>query len=160
MINRDAPSHFAFNGNQLEYYNEQEILADFNKSAEDSPRLAVWNDPSTGDLETRAKAYLDSNCRHCHSPYGKANYSGLFLNSEAKLATSLGLCKPPVAAGRGAGFSTFDIVPGEPDQSIIVERTDSDKSAIRMPEVGRNLIHKEGVELLREWISSIEGSCE
>ena len=160
MINRDAPRHFAFDGNQLEYFKEQEILAGFNKSAEDSPRLAVWNDPSTGDLETRAKAYLDSNCRHCHSPYGKANYSGLFLNSEAKLATSLGLCKPPVAAGRGAGFSTFDIVPGEPDQSIIVERTDSNKSAIRMPEVGRNLIHKEGVALLREWISSIKGSCD
>ena len=30
------------------------------------------------------------------------------------------------------------------------------KSAVKMPEIGRNLIHKEGVELISKWISSLK----
>ncbi len=47
--------------------------------------------------------------------------SGLWLDA----ATSddpirLGLCKPPVAAGQGTGDHMFDIVPGKPEESILV----------------------------------------
>jgi hypothetical protein len=28
-----------------------------------------------------------------------------------------------------------------------------------MPELGRNLVHYEGVALIREWISSMPGGC-
>jgi hypothetical protein len=36
---------------------------------------------------------------------------------------------------------------------------DSDKLAIMMPELGRTLIHKEGVALVRDWIRAWDGSC-
>jgi hypothetical protein len=31
---------------------------------------------------------------------------------------------------------------------------------VMMPELGRTLIHEEGVALVREWIRQMEGSCE
>jgi hypothetical protein len=29
-----------------------------------------------------------------------------------------------------------------------------------MPELGRSLVHEEGVALLREWIGTLPGSCD
>ena len=29
-----------------------------------------------------------------------------------------------------------------------------------MPELGRSLVHEEGVALLREWIDTLPGSCD
>ena len=39
---------------------------------QDAPRLAVWNDPATGTLDERARAWLEINCAHCHNPAGPA----------------------------------------------------------------------------------------
>jgi hypothetical protein len=30
---------------------------------------------------------------------------------------------------------------------------------IRMPELGRNMVHEEGVALVREWITAMSGDC-
>ena len=35
----------------------------------------------------------------------------------------------------------------------------SDVPDIMMPELGRSIIHKEGVELIRKWIESEKGNC-
>ena len=51
-------------------------------------------------LEDRARAYLDVNCGHCHNPKGPADTSGLWLDAAHHDPRRLGLCKPPVAAGR------------------------------------------------------------
>ncbi|MBR0344132.1 MAG: hypothetical protein IJI03_02575, partial [Rudaea sp.] len=72
----------------------------------------------------------------------------------------LGLCKPPVAAGRGTGDRLFDIVPGKPDASILLYRMTSSEPGVMMPEMGRNTTHKEGVELIREWIAATSGTCD
>jgi uncharacterized repeat protein (TIGR03806 family) len=126
-----------------------------------APRNAVWDDPSTGSVEQRARAYLDANCAHCHDRRGPAASSALYLSSEEGERHALGLCKPPVAAGRGAGKDLpFDIVPGKPERSILVYRMDSDDPGVMMPELGRSLIHDEGVALIREWIQQMQGTCE
>ncbi len=119
------------------------------------PRLPVWNDPDDGTLEQRAKAYLEVNCAHCHNPGGRARFSGLFLESERDSAsTAYGTCKPPVAAGGGAGNLKFDIVPGKPRKSILSYRLHSVDPAVRMPELGRSLEHAEGAALVDSWIGS------
>lgn len=116
-----------------------------------TPRNARYDDRAAS-IEARARAYLDINCGHCHSTKGPADTSGLWLDAPTNDATRLGLCKPPVAAGQGTGDRVFDIVPGEPDASILVYRTESDDPGAMMPEIGRSLVHEEGVALLREWI--------
>lgn len=119
------------------------------------PKEAVWNDPQTGSLNDRARAYLDVNCGHCHNRIGPANTSGLFLNDAEKNPAHFGINKSPVAAGRGSGDLPFDIVPGEPGKSILVFRMKTSDPGIAMPEIGREQIHKEGVALIEEWIRSM-----
>jgi uncharacterized repeat protein (TIGR03806 family) len=116
-------------------------------------------DPATGTLEVRARTWLDINCGFCHNPSGNARTSGLYLNAAETDMAALGVCKAPVATGRGSGGRLFDIVPGQPDASILVFRIESVEPEIRMPELGRNLVHAEGVALIREWISSMTGVC-
>lgn len=140
--------------NQLEMLEEKGWLIGA-PPATSVPPLPVWNDPATGSLERRARAYLDVNCAHCHRPEGDADNSGLFLNFENENTTALGFCKPPVAAGGGSGGFQFGIVPGKPDSSILVFRMASDELDIRMPEAGRTITHVEGVELIEAWIASL-----
>jgi uncharacterized repeat protein (TIGR03806 family) len=121
-------------------------------SGKAAPALSVWNDPASGSLNDRARAYLDANCGHCHSSTGPASTSGLFLDIHESRPIHLGVNKTPVAAGRGAGDLAFDIVPGSPQKSILLFRMKTTDPAIAMPEIGREQIHAEGVALIEEWI--------
>lgn len=120
-----------------------------------APRSAVWDDPSTGDLNARARAWLEINCAHCHNPQGPARNSGLDLLASQKNPTSIGVGKTPVAAGIGSGGLAYDIVPGAPDQSILAYRIASTHPGVMMPELGKRLVHDEGVALIREWIAAM-----
>lgn len=122
------------------------------------PASAVWNDPHM-PLAERARAYLDSNCGHCHNPAGAADTSGLLLDAHTRSFRRLGFCKPPVAAGRGTGGRRYSIVPGEPDRSILVYRMETSDPATRMPEIGRAVPHYEGIALIRDWVASLSGEC-
>jgi uncharacterized repeat protein (TIGR03806 family) len=120
-----------------------------------APKLPVWNDPSTGGLEQRARAWLEINCAHCHSPEGPAKTSGLDLLASQDDRYKRGFWKTPVAAGRGSGGRSYDVVPGRPDESILLYRLQSTDPGIMMPELGRRLVDEEGVALVREWIASL-----
>jgi uncharacterized repeat protein (TIGR03806 family) len=122
----------------------------------DCPKIAVWNKPETGNLEDRARAWLDINCAHCHNPKGPAMTSGLNLSVHETNPTAMGFDKSPVAAGRGSGNRLYDIVKGKPEESILVYRIESTDSGIMMPEVGRKVTHKEGLELVSNWIKSLK----
>ncbi len=117
-----------------------------------------WQDDSLA-VESRARAYLDINCSHCHNEVGPADTSGLHLTPGTPIGPHLGLCKTPIAAGTGTGNRKYGIVPGKPDDSIFVYRMNSDNPAVMMPELGRSLVHEEGVELITDWITSLNGDC-
>lgn len=154
-LNRDY-DYAGGRGNQLSHWAAKGYLAGL--PAGELPRDADWHDPAQ-PLEARARAYLDVNCSQCHSPTGPANTTALDLRSAATDLRRLGLCKPPVAAGRGTGDRLLDIVPGRPDESILLYRMVSDEPGVMMPEMGRNTAHREGVELIREWIAAMPGNC-
>ena len=145
--------------NQLAYMAQQGVLAGLPDDLDSIDTVPDWED-TAADLQNRAKGYLDANCAHCHSPGGFASNSGLFLEYWREVDTSYGICKTPVAAGAGSGGLRFDIVPGNADQSITSYRMDSNQPDVRMPEIGRTLIHDEGVALVREWVNSLSGQCE
>lgn len=146
--------------NQLTHWSEQGYLAGAPEDAGDAPRMPVWNDPSTGGLGERARAWLDVNCVHCHNPLGPANTTGLDLTYTQLDETKIGFMKPPVAAGLGAGDRLFDIVPGYPDESILMYRLESTEPGVMMPELPRRLVDEEGVALIREWIESLPSRQE
>ena len=140
--------------NQLDYWTKHGLLTGA-PAPTTAPRLPVWNDPKTGSLEARARAWLESNCAHCHNPTGPARTSGLDLTSTQQDLFQRGFWKPPVAAGRGSGGRSFGIVPGQPDRSILVHRIESREPGVMMPELARRLVDEDGVALVRAWIASL-----
>jgi uncharacterized repeat protein (TIGR03806 family) len=137
----------------------------FDKAPEPASARVHLVDPfGTAPLHARARSYFDANCGHCHQP-GKAtgSSSGYWLDYASTEPTepkaNWGFCKVPAAAGGATCGRQFDVVPGSPDESIIVCRLESTQAKVRMPSVGRNLIHAEGVALVRQWISGLAGHC-
>jgi len=152
-LNRD----FAFpegTENQLTHWSRQDALVGVPDPGK-VPRLPVWDDPSSGTLDARARAWLEINCAHCHNPEGPARNSGLDLLASQQRPTAYGVHKPPVAAGLGSGGLEYDIVPGHPDRSILVYRITSTHPGVMMPELGKRLVHEEGVALVRQWIAAM-----
>ena len=119
--------------------------------------MPVWDDEgSEASTSTLARSYLDVNCAHCHRPGGGASNSGLDLRWEQDDPFAIGVRKPPVAAGRGAGGLLVSIAPGEPDMSILVHRMNSTEPGVAMPELGRSTIDERAVSLMRDWVEGME----
>ena len=142
--------------NQLQYLVERHALSGL--GAADYQANADWQ--ALGEpLERAARSYLDINCGHCHSRSGPADTSAMFLTIEETDPIHLGVCKPPVAAGQGTGGYLFGINPGYGEESIVTFRMQSDDPGAMMPELGRTLVHTEGVQLIAEWIDGMAGDC-
>ena len=154
---RNLNGDFAYAGgpqNQIAHWTRLGLLSGA-PGPQVAPRAARWDDPAA-PLEARARAYLDANCAHCHNPRAVASNSGLFLGLEETRPAALGIGKQPVAAGRGAGNLRVGIDPGHPDTSIITYRMASSEPGVMMPELGRSLIHEEGLALIRDWIEGMK----
>tara|TARA_B100000073_G_scaffold195272_1_gene161749 strand:+ start:2707 stop:3738 length:1032 start_codon:yes stop_codon:yes gene_type:complete len=134
--------------NQLVYWMNREIIDDYPM---DLISPVDWTD-ETKDINDRVRSYLDVNCGHCHSPTGNANSTGLYLHLNETRDINLGIFKKPVATGRGSGGYKYSIVPGKPEESILLYRMESMDPGVMMPESGRALTHKEAVEMVRDWI--------
>jgi len=157
--------------NQLDYWTRAGYLHGTPASAQ-APAVAKWDDASSGSLDARARAYLDNNCAHCHQPGGSAGYTGVDLrwasadtspSGGAPLLPgfgrrgnlqSFGVCKSPNSSGR-VGNLSYDLVPGHPDHSILLARMISVRPKEMMPQIGRSIVHEEGVALIRAWIASL-----
>lgn len=156
---RSLNREYAYDGvaeNQLAHWTALGILSGAPADTDSIDTIPLWGDTSAS-LDDRARGYLDINCAHCHRPViGAADTSGLFLEYFRPFGTEVGKCKPPVAAGDGAGDLDYDIVPGDADTSIMHYRMNSKETKVRMPEIGRSIIHTEGVELIRDWINAMD----
>lgn len=109
------------------------------------------------DVPRAARDYLDINCAHCHKPNAiQGATSQLFLNHDNTDVFHLGVCKRPGSAGAGTGGLTFDIVPGNPDQSILYFRINTEDVGAMMPLIGRSITDKRGVALVRQWIQTLD----
>jgi len=158
QLNRD----FAYPGgsteNELAHWARVGLLSGA-PAPDQAPHLPVFDDPSTGDVNARARAYMQANCSYCHSGTGEARTSGLVLVGSETDPYKLGVCKPAVAAGKAGQGEKYDVVPGHPEQSILVYRMTSTEPSIAMPELGRSLEHVEAVDVVSQWITGMGGSC-
>ncbi|RYF59495.1 MAG: hypothetical protein EOO39_33180 [Cytophagaceae bacterium] len=141
--------------NQLAHWQQTAMLTGM-PALDKCPKAPIWNDDKTGSINDRARIWLDINCAHCHNPKGPAMTSGLDLSVSATDPTALGLMKTPVAAGRGSGGRSYDIVPGKPNESILIYRLHSTDPGVMMPELGRKTVHTESLELIRAWITAMK----
>ena len=142
-------------GNQLAPWRQDGLLED---KATHLRAMIDWRSEAA-PTEGRARSYLNMNCGNCHNPLGPADTSGLYLDLATIDPIRLGRCKPPIAAGQGTGGHSYSIVPGKPDESILVFRMVTTDPGAMMPEIGRSLAHLEGISLVSDWIAAMPEGC-
>jgi uncharacterized repeat protein (TIGR03806 family) len=106
----------------------------------------------TNPLEARVKSYLHSNCANCHINAGGGN-SQMDLDFFADKDKIKILDEKP--NHHTFGFKDAKIIaPGDPERSVLLHRI-SIVGTGQMPQISRNLVDKQAVELFTEWIRSI-----
>jgi uncharacterized repeat protein (TIGR03806 family) len=145
--------------NQIAHLSRLGLLAGAPNPAQ-APRLPAWNEPSTGTVAERGRAYLEANCAHCHNRWGLADEARLSLRADETNPIHLGICRPTLADEEKSGGFGYDVVPGDPDHSVMAFRLMSTQDEVMMPLIGRSLVHTEGLSLVRAWIAGLAGSCD
>lgn len=116
-----------------------------------------WQDTSK-PLELRVRSYLDINCAHCHSENSHCDYRPMrFAFSETSNPVNLGICVEPQE------FIDNDLTHivsrGKFQRSMLHFRLQSTDEANRMPLLGRTMAHEEAVQMIEQWISSLNPTC-
>ncbi len=109
-------------------------------------------DPSStqASLESRAKAYLESNCANCHQPGGPTS-----VNMDLRYGTAVAAMNiVGVAAGIPTVSGALRIAPGNHANSDLWRRATSTTST-RMPPLGSTLVDEQGLQSLSAWIDSL-----
>lgn len=119
--------------------------------------LPNYNDTSE-TLENRVRAYLEINCAHCHSEETHCAYRPMrFDYSETSNHTNIGVC---VDADTDLGFDLGHIVePGDARNSVLHFRLNTTEPSERMPLLARTIVHAEGVQLIEDWINTLDINC-
>ncbi|MGJ8669317.1 MAG: parallel beta-helix domain-containing protein [Oceanococcus sp.] len=112
-------------------------------------------DSAEHNTEKRARAWLETNCAHCHNRKGLASSTGVFFDAFRKVDLNYGVCKLPNTAGSASGGRTYDIVPGSAADSIASFRIHAETSNINMPPIARSVVHDEAAALIDGWINSV-----
>lgn len=107
----------------------------------------------SASLERRARSYLDVNCAHCHQPGTPAR--AVF---DARLTTAP-WSQNLITAVPFNDFGIPDarlVTPGSPEASTVYHRANSVEPGIAMPPVAKHLVDTAGMQLLRDWIGSLD----
>lgn len=113
--------------------------------------LLSSRDPSVS-LADRAKAYLHTNCGHCHQN-GAGGAADLDLSWTVPLDKSKLLDARPLQGTLGVVDGRL-IAPGDPLRSILMHRI-ARQGRGRMPHIGSDLCDPDGIRLVRDWIASL-----
>ena len=114
--------------------------------------LPEITDTSFG-LEERARGYLHANCAMCHRPNGPGQGPEDFrywIPTGQIGAINVN----PTQGDLGLPDAKL-ISPGSPENSIMLLRTESLDSAVRMPPLASEIVDSVGTQLLSDWIEQI-----
>ena len=134
---------------QLDWMNqiglfEDEVTA---KSRTFSPHDANYS------LEDRARSYLQLNCAHCHRR-GGGGTAAFVLENNIALEKMEVVDANPVQGGFGLKDPRI-LSPGDPYRSVLLYRLVKSGRG-HMPQFGSNVIDEKGVELIHDWIDSMD----
>lgn len=142
------------NKNQLQKLKDEGYLNSFPSNITSTVN---YNDTSKS-LALRARSYLDINCAHCHQDDARCFYRAIrFPFSQSQNDENIGIC---VTADEEISPSLQKIItPGNFSKSVLHYRINSDEENVRMPLLGRTIVHEEGVALIEQYISSLTQTC-
>lgn len=116
---------------------------------------ALTTPMSMAALEQRSRSYLHANCANCHRPGGTTQAS-MDLRYTTAFA-DMNVCNVLPQNGDLGITDARLLAPGEPAQSLLLERISRLDSA-RMPPSSSNMLDPDGITLLSDWIMAI-GNC-
>ena len=120
-------------------------------ATEKQPRLANSRDV-LADHESRARAYLHTNCAHCHRQHaGGAVLSQMNFDVALDKSNMLGV-RP--SQGTFGIHAAQVIAPSDPFRSVLLYRM-SKLGGGRMPHIGSTEIDREGIALIHDWIRQL-----
>jgi uncharacterized repeat protein (TIGR03806 family) len=137
------------NDNQLRTLNH---IGMFSSDIGSAGQYGAMPDPSSASasLESRAKAYLESNCSNCHRPGGPTP-----INMDLRYGTAVASMNiVGVAAGLPTTPGALRVAAGNHTASDIWRRATSTTST-RMPPLGTSLVDEAGLQSLSGWIDSL-----
>ncbi len=108
----------------------------------------------SASLEQRARSYLDANCAQCHQPGGTGiTFDGRYNTPLAQQ----NITNYPAAFS--LGYDNACIVKSKDIwRSMIYQRMNTTNNAYKMPNLARNLIDTNAVQVLTDWINSLPGT--
>ncbi|MCB0781961.1 MAG: hypothetical protein KDC03_20940, partial [Flavobacteriales bacterium] len=140
--------------NQLESWDHLDMF-DQPLPPVDQLRRAYPLDDLTASAEERVMAYLDANCAQCHRPNG---VQGAF---DARFATPLdqkGLINEPTI-GMNSPMGQLVVTPGDTLGSELWVRDSRPNGTVgSMPPLGKALVHQAYMDVLTEWIMTVDAS--
>jgi hypothetical protein len=117
------------------------------------PSLPPTN--SSASLESRARAYLHSNCAMCHQPGGPTPVAMDLRYSTPFTSTNICNVTPQEGDLGVSGAKLF--APGDAAHSVLALRMRALNSN-RMPPLASSVVDNDGASLIESWIAS-RGSC-
>ncbi len=108
---------------------------------------------ASAPLAQRARAYLHTNCAHCHRTGGPTP-SSMDLRYATPLSATNACGVAPQSGDLGLGGGARIIAPGSASTSVLVERTNR-RDANGMPPLATSAVDTAGVALLRQWIDGL-----
>lgn len=115
---------------QLDYLQNQQLLT---KSKSKPIHIFPDYNDTSQPLESRARAYMDLNCAHCHHPNGMAGFTNLYLSYE------LSYKKTGIARQK---------------QNIVFRMETG--GAFHMPKLGTSVTDPNGLALIKAYIKRLE----
>jgi uncharacterized repeat protein (TIGR03806 family) len=106
---------------------------------------------TTAALSARARAYLETNCAHCHRPGGPTPVN-MDLRRTTPIATTNTLDILPTAGDLGLA-NARRIAPGHKESSVVWERMRR-LDGFRMPNLASHVVDPDGVALIGQWIDA------
>ncbi len=103
-------------------------------------------------LAARARAYLDTNCAHCHRPGGPTPLD-MDLRAAIPMAQTATLDVPPTGAGFGVAEARR-IAPGQRARSLVWTRMLEPDAPARMPPLSSHVLDTRGADLIGSWIDA------
>lgn len=141
--------------NQLEKWKQMGYINNTLPALSSIYSTVDWRDTSK-PLALRARSYIDMNCAHCHRVGGHCDYVPQRFDFSNTNNYTLGVCLTPLFQ---VPDHPYVVNAGNADQSELVYRIDTNEGSEMMPIIGRTLIHDEGVQLIKDWINSLDPTC-
>ena len=111
------------------------------------------------ETERRVLGYLHANCGHCHNARRPRRAGARCYDPERTLDLSL----PLAAVGRARAAPVYAsavpewITPGDPERSRLLSLLARRGARLHMPPLATEHIDQQGVELVRAWITGLDG---